>query len=459
MEAVKISSWPQVDRIMQIRWTTFSGFPYIFRGALDVRATLNQRGHEAGCCACHCWSCKRTCAGNREPCLQLQKHHFRKRLHHPETTRSRLITTVAPAVAKAAIESGVAQSPITNWSNYVDDLSKRLGLDNKLIALSPAKPSNIRNELSSLKPIIIRFWKLHRSCATKVLHVRFSSVIARRLIDWLKKIILILAIHQSSIHVRKKISDNISENFIPQNVVVAATHFTKPVRSPTNGIITAQWWWKWAKRMLWFRLTRKYGDVIRPAQIIGTQDSVKKVAGMYIMVTKRSGIFADTTVNVQSDSWRSCWDHRAYNMGSSAVQYQTTLLLCYRTQILVHHPKSRRKSERCRCHSAPEISGHDGRRRIANQLCIEPALLSDNYPFCEFANEGANTLIFPSLEAGNIAYKLPREMGRRRSHRSGSFRNEKPVHVLQLGSSVREIRKHGYHCRCGCAVTKFVNSR
>jgi len=72
-------------------------------------------------------------------------------------------------------------------------------------------------------------------------------------------------------------------------------------------------------------------------------------------------------------------------------------------------------------------------------FALNPALLSDNFPFCEFSEEGANTLIFPSLDAGNIAYKLLQEMGAAEAIGPVLLGMKKPVHILQLGSSVREI--------------------
>lgn len=188
-------------------------------------------------------------------------------------------------------------------------------------------------------------------------------------------------------------------------------------------------------------LTRKYPDTIRPAlQVIGIRKNVHRVAGLYIMMTKKGTFFfADTTVN----------------MNPSAEELaEITVLVAQAIQNLNIEPKiamlsyanfgSAEGDDACKVREAVKILHEKHPKLIVDgevqaNFALNNTMLKEQFPFSTLANHKVNTLIFPNLAAGNIAYKLMQEIGESEAIGPLLLGMNKPVHVLQLGSSVREI--------------------
>jgi malate dehydrogenase (oxaloacetate-decarboxylating)(NADP+) len=188
-------------------------------------------------------------------------------------------------------------------------------------------------------------------------------------------------------------------------------------------------------------LTRKYSDTIRPSlQIIGTQDNVKKVAGMYILITKKGPVFfADTTININPTAEELV---EITMLTANAIQQYNVkpriALLSYSNFGSNEDPNARKVSEAVAM-LQQRFPGLLVDGEMQANFALNTQLLKDNFPFSVLSDEGANTLIFPNLDAGNIAYKLLQEMGVAEAIGPVLLGMKKPVHVLQLGSSVREI--------------------
>jgi malate dehydrogenase (oxaloacetate-decarboxylating)(NADP+) len=188
-------------------------------------------------------------------------------------------------------------------------------------------------------------------------------------------------------------------------------------------------------------LSRKYPDTIRPAiQVIGVEEGVKKVAGMYIMLTKKGPLFlADTTVNfnptaeeIADIAMLTAKEVRSFGFTPKIA------LLCY------SNFGSSDGAEAIAMREAREIIKQrnpslsvDG--EVQGIMAFNKEILRDNYPFSELIDGDVNTLIFPNLSAGNIAYNLLQEVGGADAIGPVLLGLKKPVHVLQLGSSVRSI--------------------
>jgi malate dehydrogenase (oxaloacetate-decarboxylating)(NADP+) len=189
-------------------------------------------------------------------------------------------------------------------------------------------------------------------------------------------------------------------------------------------------------------LSRNYPETIRPAiQIIGTEEGVKKIAGMYILLTKRGPLFlADTTVNfnptaeeladitllvakeVRSFGITPRVAMLSYSNFGSSDTTEAILMREARTLVKQKNPSL-------------VVDGE-----MQGIMAFNKEILADNYPFSELVEGGdVNTLIFPNLSAGNIAYNLLQEVGGADSIGPVLLGLKKPVHVLQLGSSVRSI--------------------
>ena len=418
------------------------GFPFIFRGALDVRATqINEAMKLAAVRAIADLA--------KEPVPEIVNIAYNKKnitfgMEYiiPKPLDPRLITTVAPAVAKAAIDSGVAQSPITNWSNYSDELSKRLGLDNKLIRVITSRAKQ--------NPQRIVFAEADTYKILKAAQIVKDEGIAKPiLLGNLGKIRQLIEENNLDLGDTPIIDPRLEEDkrhefgeiFFKKRKRRGFTLYeAKKIMNERNYYGAMMVEVGEADAMI-SGLTRKYSDTIRPAlQIIGTQDDVKKVAGMYIMVTKKGPVFfADTTLNVNPTAEElaeitvlTAWAVQQFNIKPRIA------LLSYSNFGSTDDPMAKKVRDAVAIlHQKFPGMMVDGEMQA--NFALNPHLLSDNFPFCEFAGEGANTLIFPTLEAGNIAYKLLQEMGGAEAIGPVLLGMKKPVHILQLGSSVREI--------------------
>ncbi|MBK6444953.1 MAG: NADP-dependent malic enzyme [Bacteroidetes bacterium] len=418
------------------------GFPFIFRGALDVRATqINEAMKLAAVRAIADLA--------KEPVPEIVNIAYNKKnitfgMEYiiPKPLDPRLITTVAPAVAKAAIDSGVAQSPITNWSNYSDELSKRLGLDNKLIRVITSRAKQNPQRIVFAEADTYKILK-----AAQI--VRDEGIAKPILLGNLGKIRQLIEENNLDLGDTPIIDPRLEEDkrhefgeiFFKKRKRRGFTLYeAKKIMNERNYYGAMMVEVGEADAMI-SGLTRKYSDTIRPAlQIIGTQDDVKKVAGMYIMVTKKGPVFfADTTLNVNPTAEElaeitvlTAWAVQQFNIKPRIA------LLSYSNFGSTDDPMAKKVRDAVAIlHQKFPGMMVDGEMQA--NFALNPHLLSDNFPFCEFAGEGANTLIFPTLEAGNIAYKLLQEMGGAEAIGPVLLGMKKPVHILQLGSSVREI--------------------
>ena len=188
-------------------------------------------------------------------------------------------------------------------------------------------------------------------------------------------------------------------------------------------------------------ISRNYRDSIRPAlQVIGVEEGINKIAGMYILITKEGPVFfADTTVNI-NPSVEELVDITLL-VAKTVKQYKIDpkiALLSYSNFGSNEGDDALKMREAARImhEKHPDITV-DG--EIQANFAVNKDLVSDFFPFSPLSNKGANTLIFPNLSAGNIAYKLVKEMSQSEAIGPILLGMKKPVHVLQIGSSVREI--------------------
>lgn len=418
------------------------GFPFIFRGALDVRATqINEEMKLAAVRAIANLA--------RQPVpemvnLAYNKTNilFGKDYIIPKPLDPRLITTVAPAVARAAMESGVARKPITNWEAYDEELSKRLGHDNKLtkVITNRAKQNPQRIVFAEADT-----YKILKSAQI----VRDEGIARPILLGNKEKIQQLIQEHQLDLGdipiIDPRIdSDNLDyfgELFFKKRARNGFNyHEARKIMKDRNyyGAMMVE---TGQADALISGLTRKYADILRPAlYIIGTQEEVTNVAGMYIMVTKRGPVFfADTTINVNPTTEELV---EITLLTAKAIQQfnmkPRIALVSFSNFGSSKEPQARKMKDAVKIlHDKFPGLIVDGEMQA--NFAFNTQMLKDNFPFSELANEGANTLIFPNLESGNIAYKLLQEMGAAEAIGPILLGMKKPVHILQLGSSVREI--------------------
>jgi len=421
------------------------GFPYIFRGALDVRATRINEAMKLAAVKALAELTKTPVPDIVNMAYNENNIVFGPNYIIPKPLDPRLISTVSPAVAKAAMESGVAKKPITNWSAYEIDLNKRLGIDNQLIR---ALGSKARRD-----PKRVVFADAENVKVLKAAQIANDECIAIPILLGNPSIINDLA-ESNGINIEGlEIINPKGTEQETRRVSFAEVFFKKRQRRGINKYEAG----KLMKDRNYFGcmmveqgdadamisgLSRNYPDTIRPAlQVIGTEEGVSKIAGMYIMLTKKGPLFlADTTVN--------------FNPTAEELA-DITLLVAKEVRTFGITPRIAMLSySNFGSSETPEAITVRNARTIVKQknpslivdgeiqglVAFNKDILRESYPFSELVDNGdVNTLIFPNLSAGNIAYNLLQEVGGADAIGPVLLGLKKPVHVLQLGSSTRSI--------------------
>jgi len=419
------------------------GFPYIFRGALDVRATTINEAMKLAAVHAIAGIAKKTVPEEVNLAYNAKNLHFDKDYIIPKPMDNRLITEVSSAVAKAAMESGVARKQITDWDAYADELKARLGTDNKILR-------NIANKAkSNMKRVVFAEadnYKILKS-AQIVIDEGIAIPILLGNVERIKQIMLENDLQLGDVEIIDPRQDTgekackYADYLYSKRQRKGITQFeAKKIMRDRNYYGACMVQFGDADALI-SGLTKNYVSTVKPAlQIIGTEPGVKKVAGMYMMITKKGPVFfGDTTVNV-SPTAQDLVDITVL-MDKSVRKFN----IKPRIAILSYSnfgsnegaiPEMTRETVSILHSQYPEIVV-DGDMQA--NFAINPDLLKDNYPFSTLAGEAANTLIFPTLESGNIAYKLLQELGGAEAVGPILLGMKKSVHILQLGSSVREI--------------------
>lgn len=420
------------------------GFPYIFRGALDVRATKINEAMKLAAVKALAELAKTAVPDIVNLAYNQTSMSFGPEYIIPKPLDPRLLATVAPAVAKAAVDSGVAQKPIQNWEAYTLQLNKRLGLDNQLIRVIGNKAKR--------DPKRLVFAEADNQKVLKAASIIYDDGIAYPIL--LGDPIKINAIaEEHNIDLTDiPIIDSRSDEMEAKREFYGELFFKKRQRKGFNHyesmkimkdrnhfgcmmVETGD-----ADAML-SGLTKNYAEAIRPAlQIIGTEEGVKKIAGMYLLLTKRGPIFlADTTVNFNPNAEELA--DIAMMVAKEVRNFNITpriAMLSYSNFGSSDSDEAKVVAEATRIlkQRNPSLIV-DGEMQAS--MAFNKEILKDNYGFSDLVDEDVNVLIFPNLTSGNVAYNLLREIGGADAIGPILLGLKKPVHVLQLGSSVRSI--------------------
>lgn len=425
------------------------GFPYIFRGALDVRATsINEAMKLAAVKALA--ELTRTAVPDIVNMAYNQKSmSFGSDYIIPKPVDPRLLSTVAPAVAKAAIESGVAKKQIADWDAYAVELNKRLGLDNQLMRVIGNKARR--------DPKRLVFAEADNLKILKAATIVYDDGIAYPILLGTESIIRSLAEENNIDLTDIPIIDPRSDEMKEKREMYGELFFKKRQRRGFNHYESI----KIMKDRNHFGcmmvetgdadamisgLTRNYADAIRPAlQIIGTEEGVSKIAGMYLMLTKKGPLFlADTTVNFNPTAEELA--DITLMVAKEVRNFNVTpriAMLSYSNFGSSESPEAQlvAKATKIVKQKNPSLIV-DG--EMQGSIAFNKEILKDNYPFSSLVDENVNVLIFSNLSAGNVAYNLLREVGGADAIGPILLGIKKPVHVLQLGSSVRNIVNMAY---------------
>lgn len=418
------------------------GFPYIFRGALDVRATgINEEMKRAAVIAIADLAKKPV----PEPVIlayNLKTMKFGKDYIIPKPNDHRLITSVSPAVAKAAMDSGLARKDIKDWDAYTEELKIRIGLDDKIMR-------TLTNKAKS-NPKRIVFAEADNYKILKAAQIVLDEGIAIPiLLGNIDKIKAIMVEHElvldgvSIINPLEELAKNaqFGEYLYKKRQRRGVTLFeAKKLMRDRNYYGATMLEFGEADALI-SGLTKDYPSTIKPAlQVIGIEEGVNRVAGMYMMLTKKGPVFfGDTTVNVNPSvdelvDITILLDHsvRKFNIEPRIAMLSYSNFGTNDGEL----PDKVRKAVKVLHEKHKDITV-DGEMQA--NFAVNQELLKDNYPFSKLVGAPANVLVFPNLESGNIAYKLLQEIGDAEAVGPILLGLNKPVHILQLDSSVREI--------------------
>ncbi len=418
------------------------GFPYIFRGALDVRATAINEEMKIAAVKAIAGLTKKPVPEAVNMAYNTKNLKFGKDYIIPKPIDFRLITAVSPAVAKAAIDSGVARKIITDWEAYKEELKTRLGMDDKLLRAitNKAKSSPKRvvfAEADNYKILKAAQIVRDEGIAIPILlgnKERIKQIITENELD-LEGVLMIDPLEE------KVKSNQYAEYLYQKRQRRGITLFeAKKLMRDRNHYGASMVQFGEADALI-SGLTKNYASTIKPAlQIIGTEDGVNRVAGMYMMFTKKGPVFfGDTTVNVNPTVEELVDITVLLNRSVRKFNIQPRIAMLSYSNFGSNEgavPEKTRQAVKILHERYPEIVV-DGDMQA--NFALNSALLKDNYPFSILNGAPANVLVFPTLESGNIAYKLLQELGDAEAVGPILLGMKKPVHVLQLGSSVREI--------------------
>lgn len=418
------------------------GFPYIFRGALDVRSTaINEEMKIA--------AVRAIAALAKEPVPEAVNLAYNaKNLKYgkdyiiPKPIDFRLITTVSPAVARAAMESGVARHPITDWEAYNTELKKRLGMDDAILRAITNK--------AKAAPKRVVFAEADNYKILKAAQIVHDEGIAIPILLGNKKLIHQI-IKENELELdgitiidpaeEKEMSEKFAQNLYEKRQRRGFTLYEARKNMRDRNYFGASMVEFGEADALISGLTKNYASTVKPAlQIIGTEPGVNRVAGMYMMLTKKGPIFfADTTINVNPNVEELVDVTLLVNKSVKQFNIKPRIAILSYSNFGSNEgeiPHKTRETVKFLHQNHPDIIV-DGEMQA--NFALNPSLLADNFPFSKLKDGPANTLVFPNLDSGNIAYKLLQELGGAEAVGPILLGMNKPVHVLQLGSSVREI--------------------
>lgn len=419
------------------------GFPYIFRGALDVRARKINEAMKMAAVRALAALAKSPVPEQVNIAYGEKKLVFGKDYIIPKPFDPRLISTISPAVAKAAMESGVADIEITDWEKYASDLEERLGNDNKIVKL-------LTNRAKTDPKTIVFAEADHLDVlkAAQIVHeegigipILLGNV---EIIQELKEEIGFEADLQI-IDPKSKDENKTREKY--------AQYFWKTRQRRGTSLLDAQ---KWMRERNYFAsmmvnagdadcmvtgYSRSYPNVVKPVmELIAKQQGVSRIATTNIMNTKRGPLFlSDTAINPNPS---------AEELAKIALMTAKTVRLFGIEPVIAmisfsnfgssSHESAIKVRQAVKILHAnyPDLIV-DG--EIQTDFALNADMLKSKFPFSKLANKKVNTLIFPNLDAANITYKLLKELDKVVSIGPIMMGLDKPVHIFQLGASVEEM--------------------
>ena len=419
------------------------GFPYIFRGALDVRATCINEEMKLAAVKSIADLTKELVPDTVNLAYGEKVITFGPEYIIPKPLDSRLISVVAPAVAKAAIDSGVARKKITDFEKYAQQLEKRLGLDNKLVRQITTKAKRNPKKIVFAEAENYKILKAAQQVKDEGIAIPILLGRTRKIEQLIEDNVLELEgveiIDPKSEEERSR-RHEFGQILFEKRQRKGLTLFESQKLMRERNYFGAMMVDQGLSDAFISGINRNYPNTVRPAlQIIGTEEGVEKVAGMFILNTKKGSLFlADTTVNIDPTA------EELANIAELTAKAVRRFNITPKIALLSYsNYGSSQSANVSKIMEARNIIKKNNPNLIVDgeiqaDFALNKEKREQNFPFTDL-KENANTLIFPNLESGNIAYKLMQEFDDVEAIGPILIGMKKPVHILQLGCSVREI--------------------
>jgi len=420
------------------------GFPYIFRGAMDVRATEINENMKLAAVKAIANLAKETVLDEVSLAYEDNTLAFGPEYIIPKPLDPRLITAVAPAVAMSAVRTGVAKEEISDWNKYRESLKKRLGLDNELIRTLTARAK--RNPKKVVFAEAEHYKILKAAQQVKDDGIAEPILLGRRqkILDLIEEFALemddVCIIDPKEIKQEDK-RHEYGDIFWEKRKRKGITQFEARKLMRERNYYGSMMVEMGDADALISGITRNYRATVKPAlEVIGKEEGVNNVVGMYIMRTKKGTLFlADTTINLDPTAEEIADMSILIAKKVKQFRIKPRIALLSYSNFGSTRTKDSEKMAKAAAILKEENPNLVVDGEIQGDFALDAEKMQRIFPFSPLAEESANTLIFPNLNAGNMAYKLIQEIAEVDSIGPVLVGMKKPVHILQLGCTVREI--------------------
>ena len=419
------------------------GFPFIFRGALDVRATKINEAMKMAAVKALADLAKEPVPEQVNIAYGETRLAFSREYIIPKPFDPRLISEIPPAIARAAMESGVAKEPIEDWDKYKEALMQRSGNDNKIVRLLHTSAK------MNAKKIV--FAEADHLDVLKAAQIVYDEGIAipillcnKAIIEELKAEIEFeadLDIIDPTDNATRAQRNAYATSYWEQRRRTGVTQYQAEIKMRERNYFSAMMVLMGDADGMISGYSRAYPTVVKPIlEVIGRANNVKRVATTNIMITERGPMFlSDTSINIDPSAETIAEiAQMTANVAKTFGFESVTALLSYANFGSSSHPNANKVKQAVRIlHTeSPDLIA-DG--EVQMDFALNKVLHQEKFPFSKLAGKKVNTLIFPNLESANITYKLMKELNGADSIGPIMMGLRKSVHILQLGASVDEI--------------------
>ena len=419
------------------------GFPFIFRGALDVRATKINEAMKMAAVHALADLAKESVPEQVNITYDEVNIKFGKEYIIPKPFDQRLISTIPPAVAKAAMESGVAQKPITNWEEYKHELEDRLGTGNKIVRLlhnrAKSNPKRVVFAEGDHLDVLKAAQYVHEEgIATPILLGDKETI--QELMGEIGFDSKVEIIDPKSYEERKR-KREFAEKYWKKRQRKGVTFFDADKLMRERNYFATMMLNEGMADAFISGYARQYSTVLKPLiEIIPKEEGVDKISSTNVMLTKRGPMFLSDTAITPNPSGKDL-ALIAEMTGTVIKMFGMTpaiAMLSYSNFGSADNHTSRKVKEAIDIlhETCPDLV-IDG--EIQADFALNPKMLKEKFPFSKLVGKNVNGLIFPNLDSANINYKLLKELNEIDSIGPVIMGLTKPAHVLQLGASVDEI--------------------